>query len=130
MSSSEATTRGVRVRVDAKYSPEHSEPSRQEWFFLYTVRIENVGHGTVQLINRHWNITNAAGDIEEVRGPGVCGRQPVLPSGESFESTSGCPLGTPFGSLRGSYEMVTDGGERFEAEIARVRAEANPAAFI
>ena len=118
MSSSEATTRGVRVRVDAKYSPEHSEPSRQEWFFLYTVRIANDGQETVQLINRHWIITNASGDVEEVRGPGVVGRQPILPPGESFEYTSGCPLGTPFGSMRGSYEMVTDGGDRFQAEIA------------
>jgi ApaG protein len=118
MSSSEATTRGVRVHVDAKYSPEHSEPSRQEWFFLYTVRIANEGEETVQLLNRHWIITNASGDVEEVRGPGVVGRQPILPPGESFEYTSGCPLGTPFGSMRGSYEMVNDAGERFEVEIA------------
>ncbi len=112
------TTRGVRVSVSATYSPEHSEPKRREWFFLYTVRIANEGSETVQLLNRHWVITNASGDTEEVRGPGVVGRQAVLPPGESFEYPSGCPLGTPFGCMQGSYEMVTAAGERFEAEIA------------
>lgn len=118
MSGSEAITRGVRVRVDARYSPNHSEPSRQEWFFLYTVRIANESAETVQLLNRHWIITDAAGKVEEVRGPGVVGKQPVLPPGESFEYTSGCPLTTPFGSMRGEYEMTTLEGERFEVEIA------------
>jgi ApaG protein len=69
-------------------------------------------------MNRHWTITNATGDVEEVRGPGVVGRQPVLRPGESFEYTSGCPLKTPFGSMHGTYEMVTEGGETFLAEIA------------
>lgn len=118
MSGSEAITRGVRVHVHARYSAEHSEPARQEWFFLYTVRIANESRETVQLVNRHWIITNASGDVQEVRGPGVVGRQPILSPGESFEYTSGCPLGTPFGSMRGDYEMITDAGERFEAEIA------------
>jgi ApaG protein len=118
MSSSEAVTRGVRVNVAAVFSPEHSAPSRQEWFFLYTVRIANEGPETVQLQTRHWVITNASGDVEEVRGPGVVGRQPILPPGESFEYTSGCPLSTPFGSMKGSYEMVTEAGERFEVAIA------------
>ena len=117
MSASEAFTRGVRVKVRAKYSAEHSEPSRQEWFFLYTVQIVNEGEETVQLLNRHWIITDAGGEVEEVRGPGVVGQKPILPPGESFEYTSGCPLSTPFGSMRGSYEMVTAAGERFEAEI-------------
>lgn len=118
MSSSEALTRDIRVRVESRYSADHSEPARQEWFFLYTVLITNEGTTTVQLMNRHWTITNATGDVEEVRGPGVVGRQPVLRPGESFEYTSGCPLKTPFGSMHGTYEMVTEGGETFLAEIA------------
>ncbi len=118
MSSSEALTRDIRVRVESRYSADHSEPARQEWFFLYTVLITNEGKTTVQLMNRHWTITNATGDVEEVRGPGVVGRQPVLRPGESFEYTSGCPLKTPFGSMHGTYEMVTEGGETFLAEIA------------
>lgn len=118
MSSSEALTRDIRVRVESRYSADHSEPARQEWFFLYTVLITNEGTTTVQLMNRHWTITNATGNVEEVRGPGVVGRQPVLRPGESFEYTSGCPLKTPFGSMHGTYEMVTEGGETFLAEIA------------
>lgn len=118
MSSSEAVTRAVRVHVESRFSADHSEPARQEWFFLYTVVITNEGDTTVQLMNRHWIITTATGEVEEVRGPGVVGRQPVLRPGESFEYTSGCPLKTPFGSMRGTYEMVTEGGEMFLAEIA------------
>jgi ApaG protein len=114
---SEAVTKSVRVRVESRYSPEHSNPGRGEWFFLYTVRITNEGAVTVQLVNRHWVITNATGGVEQVRGPGVVGRQPVLKPGESFEYTSGCPLRTPFGSMRGSYQMVTENGETFDAEI-------------
>ena len=115
---SEAITRGVRVHVTAQYSPEYSDQSRRKWFFLYTIRITNEGSRTVQLLNRHWVITDANGEIEEVRGPGVVGQQPVLKHGESFEYTSGCPLDTPFGSMRGSYEMRIVGGETFNAEIA------------
>lgn len=118
MSSSEATTRDIHINVESRYSPDHSDPARQEWFFLYTVVITNHGASTVQLMNRHWIITSATGDVEEVRGPGVVGRQPVLRPGESFEYTSGCPLKTPFGSMRGTYEMVTENGEMFLAEIA------------
>lgn len=81
------------------------------------MRIANEGGVTVQLINRHWVITSATGGVEQVRGPGVVGRQPVLRPGESFEYTSGCPLKTPFGSMRGSYQMVTENGETFHAEI-------------
>lgn len=118
MSSSQAVTRSVRVHVDARYSPHHSDPQKREWFFLYTIRIHNDGMETVQLVNRHWIITDANGHVEEVRGPGVVGKQPVLRSGESFEYTSGCPLKTPFGSMRGTYEMVTEQGERFQATVA------------
>lgn len=115
---SEAVTRHIRVSVDAQYSPAHSHPSNQQWFFLYTIRITNEGKETVQLISRHWLITDANDRVEEVRGLGVVGHQPVLAPGESFEYTSGCPLSTPFGSMKGTYHMVTDRGERFETEIA------------
>ncbi|TPV96518.1 MAG: Co2+/Mg2+ efflux protein ApaG [Myxococcales bacterium FL481] len=115
---SEACTRGVRVHVAARYSPAHSAPSQSHWFFLYTIRIENEGDEGVQLLGRHWVITDASGEVEEVRGPGVVGAQPRLSPGQSFEYTSGCPLKTPFGSMRGSYEMVTADGEKFDAEVA------------
>jgi ApaG protein len=109
----------VRVKVDCQYSPERSEPSRREYFFLYTVRITNEGNEPVQLLNRHWVITNAHGKVEEVRGPGVVGQQPRLGRGETFEYTSGCPLDTTFGSMRGSYELVAlEEHERFDVEIA------------
>ena len=108
----------MRVKVEARYSPDHSEPSRNEWFFLYTITIVNDGDETVQLLNRHWVITDANGEVEQVRGPGVVGHQPVLRHGESFEYTSGCPLKTPFGSMHGTYEMALENGERFLAEVA------------
>jgi len=118
VSTSEAITRGVEVRVESRYVPEQSNPERGGWLFAYTVRIANKGGQTVQLISRHWIITDANGETEEVRGPGVIGAQPVLEPGESFEYTSACPLGTAFGTMHGTYQMVTDGGERFDAEIA------------
>ena len=118
MTTSEALTRGVRVSVEARYSPEHSDPVHGQWFFLYTVTIANEGAETVQLLNRHWVITNATGDVEQVRGPGVVGHQPVLQQGERFEYTSGCPLKTPFGSMQGTYEMALENGERFLADVA------------
>jgi ApaG protein len=118
VSHSEAVTRGVRVKVHCRYSPDHSDPQKSEWFFLYTITISNEGQAPVQLLNRHWVITDANDHVEEVRGPGVVGHQPVLAPGESFEYTSGCPLSTPFGSMRGTYEMVSDDGSRFLAEVA------------
>ena len=118
MFTSEAVTRGVRVRVKCTYDPERSRPSQNQWFFLYTITIANEGTDTVQLLTRHWTITDANGHVEEVRGPGVVGEQPILPPGESFEYTSGCPLTTPFGSMKGTYQMVTRSGDRFEATVA------------
>ena len=115
---SEAITRGVRVRVQSRYVPEQSDPARGEWFFAYTIVITNEGETTVQLLTRHWIITDASGQVEEVRGPGVVGAQPVLRTGESFEYTSACPLRTPFGTMRGTYQMVLQTGETFDAEIA------------
>jgi ApaG protein len=117
-SSSETVTRNVRVHVDAEFSREHSDVTHGKWFFLYTIRISNEGPETVQLRSRHWVITDAHGNVEEVRGPGVVGSQPVLRQGESFEYTSGCPLSTPFGSIHGTYEMQTAAGEVFDAQVA------------
>ena len=85
MFTSEATTRGVRVQVRSEYAAERSQPSRNQWFFLYTVEISNEGTDTVQLVSRHWIITDAMGKIEEVRGPGVVGNQLVLAPGENFK---------------------------------------------
>jgi ApaG protein len=118
MFTSEAVTRGIRVHVESEYTPERSRPHHNEWFFLYTIRITNESDETVQLISRHWIITDATGHVEEVRGPGVVGQQPVLAPGQSFQYTSGCPLSTPFGSMRGTYQMVTADGDRFDAEVA------------
>ena len=117
MLGSEAVTRGIRVEVVARYSADHSRPGNQ-WFFLYTVTISNEGEDTVQLVSRHWVITDGAGEVEEVEGPGVVGEQPVLEPGDSYQYTSGCPLPTPFGSMEGSYQMVTGSGGKFDAEIA------------
>ncbi len=116
--SSEAETAGIRVQVRAHYSPEHSNAPRSRWFFLYIIRISNVGDTTVQLLNRHWTIIDGTGHTEEVHGPGVVGEQPMLEPGQTFEYTSGCPLPTPFGSMAGSFEMQSRDGTRFEAEVA------------
>jgi ApaG protein len=116
--SSEAITRGVRVFVQAEYAPEQSRPAQDEWFFLYTVKISNEGSEPVQLVTRHWLITDGTGRVEEVRGPGVVGQQPTLKPGESFEYTSGCPLPTRFGVMEGTYQMVSESGELFDARIA------------
>lgn len=118
MFTSEAVTEGVRVRVKSQYDPTRSRPDQQQWFFLYTIQISNEGSETVQLLSRHWVITDANGKVEEVKGPGVVGEQPVLAPGQSFEYTSGCPLTTPFGTMHGEYQMITRAGERFDAQIA------------
>ena len=118
MGSSKTVTRGVRVEVTTEYDPTRSFPEHNRWFYLYTVEISNEGSETVQLVSRHWIITDATGHVEEVKGPGVVGESPVLEEGESFEYTSGCPLSTPYGSMHGTYHMVTQGGDRFDAQIA------------
>ncbi|MGH9307988.1 MAG: Co2+/Mg2+ efflux protein ApaG [Vicinamibacterales bacterium] len=118
MFSSEAVTRGIRVRVRSEYAREKSRPAENEWFFLYTVTIANEGDVPVQLLTRHWIITDGTGHVEEVRGPGVVGQQPTLQPGESFEYTSGCPLTTAFGVMEGTYQMVASDGDRFDARIA------------
>jgi ApaG protein len=116
--SSEAVTNNVRVEVESQYAPERSQPFQNHWFFHYTVRISNEGDETVQLLSRHWIITDGNGHIEEVRGAGVVGEQPVLSPGESFEYTSGCQLKTSTGTMRGTYQMVTEEGSHFDIEIA------------
>lgn len=118
MFSSDAVTRGVRVHVESEYAAERSQPSQNQWFFLYTITIANDGPETVQLLTRHWIVTDATGRIEEYSGPGVVGKQPILKPGDSFTYTSGCPLNTPFGVMQGTYQMVTDSGEHFDATIA------------
>ena len=118
MFTSEAVTRSIRVSVEAEYAPSRSRPAEQQWFFLYTITIANEGGDTVQLLTRHWIITDGSGHVEEVRGPGVIGEQPVLAPGESFTYTSGCPLTTPFGMMEGTYQMVNKAGEFFDVQIA------------
>jgi len=115
---SDTTTRGVRVEVQSSYVPERSAPRDSRYFFAYKIRISNRSEETVQLLSRHWVITDGDGNVEHVRGPGVVGEQPVLEPGESFEYTSFCPLPTPIGSMHGTYQMVTAGGSTFDAEIA------------
>ena len=118
MSSSEATTRHIRVNVESQYDPSRSSPKQSRWFFLYTVNITNEGHDTVQLISRHWVITDGMGKVEDVQGPGVVGNLPRLAPGQNFVYTSGCPLTTPFGQMHGTYQMVGQDDERFDVEIA------------
>jgi ApaG protein len=115
---SDAVTRAVRVEVLSRHSTENSRPGQGEWVFEYTVRITNQGSETVQLISRHWIITDALEHTEEVKGPGVVGKQPVLAPGESFKYSSWCPLPTPTGMMRGTYQMIRSSGERFDIEVA------------
>jgi ApaG protein len=118
MFTSEALTRGIRVRVISEYVPQRSRPADKHWFFDYTITISNEGTETVQLLTRHWIITDGNGNVEEIKGPGVVGHQPVLAPGQAFEYTSHCPLSTPFGTMKGSYQMTTADGERFDVRIA------------
>lgn len=111
------TTRSITVTVEPTYLDDQSEPGQGHFVWAYRVRIENRGSDTVQLLNRYWQITDAAGRVQEVRGAGVVGEQPVLDPGESFEYTSGAPLATPSGFMQGRYEMETRRGERFEVDI-------------
>jgi ApaG protein len=112
-----ATTRNIQITVRPEYLAERSSPKDGEFFWAYTIAIENLGRVPVQLVSRHWKITDANGRSEEVRGPGVVGKQPVLRQGERFEYTSGVPLSTPSGLMAGTYQMVTEDGERFDAEV-------------
>lgn len=111
------TTRSITVTVRPIYLEQHSSPADDHYVWAYHVRIENSGGETVQLRNRHWKIIDADGRLQEVRGPGVVGEQPVLGPGDSFEYTSSCPLSTPSGFMVGEYEMQTRDGEQFLVQI-------------
>ncbi|MEO0400067.1 MAG: Co2+/Mg2+ efflux protein ApaG [Pseudomonadota bacterium] len=113
----EQTTRGIRIRVEPHYLDDQSDPEDDHYVWAYTVRIENGSQEPVRLRTRHWLITDALGQTEEVRGEGVVGEQPLIRPGEGFEYTSGAPLGTPSGVMVGRYGMETAEGEAFEAEI-------------
>lgn len=112
-----SVTRDIEVTVTPRFLPERSSPQQGHFFWAYTIAITNKGGETVQLMTRHWRITDAVGRLHEVRGEGVVGEQPRLQPGESFEYTSGVPLETPSGFMVGSYGMVTDAGERFDIAI-------------
>jgi ApaG protein len=112
----------VAVRVRSEYLAGQSQPQAERWLFAYHVEIHNLGQEPVQLLSRHWIITNGNGAVDEVRGPGVVGLQPVIEPGEHFAYSSGCPLDTPVGTMHGSYEMqVVATGEQFKAAIAPFR---------
>ena len=115
---SDTMTRGIRVQVQSFYDEERSSPQESYYFFSYRVRISNQGGETAQLVSREWIITDGNGDAQRVQGPGVVGEQPVLAPGDEFEYTSFCPLPTPVGSMQGSYRMVLENGESFDADIA------------
>jgi ApaG protein len=115
---SDITTNGIRVQVTTKYLKERSKPRENDYWFAYFIRISNVGSETAQLISRHWVITDTDGEVEEVRGEGVVGEQPVLAPGVVYNYNSFCNLKTSVGTMHGEYIMVTPGGQTFEARIA------------
>lgn len=115
---SEAVTHGIRVEVMSRHSPENSRPENGQWVFEYTVRVTNEGSETVQLVSRHWIVTDALEQTQEVKGLGVVGEQPVLAPGEYFKYSSWCPLKTATGKMHGTYQMVRPNGDEFEIEIA------------
>ena len=111
-------TRQIEVKATPKFLPDRSSPENGYFFWAYTISLTNLGRETVQLKTRHWRITDAHGRLQEVKGTGVVGEQPVLSPGESFEYTSGCQLKTSTGTMRGTYQMVTEEGSHFDVEIA------------
>ncbi|QLC24548.1 Co2+/Mg2+ efflux protein ApaG [Parasphingopyxis algicola] len=114
-----AQTEDVIVRVAVSFLPEQSELAKERWFWAYHIRVENCGEGPVQLLNRHWYITDGRGFRQEVEGEGVVGEQPMIGPGEAFDYVSGCPLTTPNGAMEGSYTMQRADGSEFEAAIPR-----------
>ncbi len=107
----------IAVSAVPQYIAEQSDPAKDNYVFAYTITIENVGTVAAQLISRHWIIADASGEVQEVRGLGVVGRQPLLQPGEIFSYTSGCQLDSPVGTMRGSYQLTAVDGRQFEAEI-------------
>ena len=112
-----ATTRAIVVTVTPQYLPDQSDPAKSQFVWAYQVRIENKGDIAVQLRSRHWKITDGLGRQQEVKGPGVIGKTPLLRPGDMFEYTSGTPLSTPSGFMGGTYQMVSESGETFDIEI-------------
>ena len=108
----------IEVTVETQFLPEQSDPTDERYLFAYRIRVANTGTVAAQLISRHWIITDAEGKIEEVRGLGVVGKQPLLQPGEGFEYSSGCPLPTPVGTMKGTYQMVAEDGTRFDVPIS------------
>ena len=115
---SDTTTNGIRVQVTTRFLAEQSSAKHNDYRFAYFIRISNVGTETAQLLSRHWVITNADGEAEEVRGEGVVGLKPVLAPGATHDYNSFCHLKTPVGTMHGSYTMVTPAGDTFDARIA------------
>lgn len=113
------TTRSVTVRVAVSYLPEQSEPERGRWFWAYHIRVENDGEQVVQLLTRHWVITDGRGARHTVEGEGVVGEQPAIAPGAAYDYVSGCPLSTPTGAMQGSYRMVGEDGREFDVAIPR-----------
>jgi ApaG protein len=111
------TTQGIKIAVKASYLAERSVPAMNQYLFTYRIKITNEGETPAQLMHRQWLISDALGRTEEVRGPGVIGKQPRLRPGDSFEYESFCPLPTPFGSMRGIFRMIRDDGDVFDAEV-------------
>ena len=113
----QAVTRNIEVKVTPRFMPERSSHEKSYFFWAYTIEITNHGRETVQLKTRHWRITDAFGRLQEVKGAGVVGEEPVLEPGDSFEYTSGVPLPTSSGFMTGTYGMITDAGDQFDIAI-------------
>ena len=113
-----ALTEGIRVTVTSRYLPEQSSPTGRRYVWAYTVQVTNEGELPARLVSRHWVITDANGEVDEVKGPGVVGEQPTLEPGDTFQYTSGSVMKTPRGTMHGSYQMARPDGRGFDAEIA------------
>lgn len=117
----QTTEHKIRVHVETSYVAEQSDPQKPRFVFSYTITIRNEGEAPARLLTRHWIITDANGKVQEVRGDGVVGEQPYLKPGQGFRYSGGAVIETPVGVMQGSYRMVADGGERFDAPIAPFR---------
>jgi ApaG protein len=111
------STHRISVSARVRFIAEQSDPAKNRYVFSYTITITNIGTVTAQLVSRHWIITDAENQVQEVKGDGVVGEQPVLRPNESFEYTSGAAIATPVGTMRGSYQMVAEDGVKFDAPI-------------
>ena len=114
-------SKSVSVEVNPNYLPSRSDLSKPIFFFSYSIKIKNFSGETVQLKSRYWNITDGNGNVEEIRGPGVVGKQPFIKNGDTFEYTSYCPLPTDFGVMHGYFDMISDNGKKFKTKISPFR---------